>query len=70
MVRRNERLDNKHKEKVRFGMVVTLKEINGKNRIEEFIKQCILKGWLVSRIDIENKIDIYSRAEEEIIFDE
>lgn len=70
MVRRNERLDNKHKEKVRFGMVVTLKEINGKNRIEEFIKQCILKGWLVSRIDIDNKIDIYSRAEEEIIFDE
>ena len=51
-------------------MVVTLKEINGKNRIEEFIKQCILKGWLVSRIDIDNKIDIYSRAEEEIIFDE
>ena len=70
MVRRNERLDNNHKEKGRFGMVVTLKEINGKNRIEEFIKQCILKGWLVSRIDIENKIDIYSRAEEEIIFDE
>ena len=34
-----------------FGVVVTLKEINGINRIEDFIKACILRGWIVNRID-------------------
>ena len=39
------------------------------NRIEQFIQQCLFKGWLVNRINVENKIDIYNKAEEEIIFE-
>ena len=39
------------------------------NRIEQFIQQCLFKGWLVNRINLENKIDIYNKAEEEIIFE-
>ncbi|WP_172795407.1 hypothetical protein [Bacillus sp. FJAT-25509] len=47
-------------------MVVTPKEINGVNRIDDFIQQCNLKGWLVNRINVDNRIDIYQTAEEEI----
>ena len=35
----------------------------------EFIKLCMLKGWLVTSIDIQNQIDVYSKAEEEIEFE-
>ena len=58
---------------VRFGalgLVVTLKEINGVNRIDDFIQNCQLRGWLVNKIDIENRIDIYNIAEEDIHFEE
>ena len=43
--------------------------MNGINRIDEFIKLCMLKGWLVTSIDIQNQIDVYSKAEEEIEFE-
>ena len=54
---------------LQFGLVITLKEMNGINRIDEFIKLCMLKGWLVTSIDIQNQIDVYSKAEEEIEFE-
>ena len=54
---------------LQFGLVITLKEMNGINRIDEFIKLCLLKGWLVTSIDIQNQIDVYSKAEEEIEFE-
>ena len=50
-------------------MVVTLKEMNGVNRIDEFIKLCMMKNWVVNRIDVQNRIDVYSKAEEEIEFE-
>lgn len=53
---------------LQFGVVVTLKEINGVNRIDEFIKMCMIRGWVVNQIDIENQLDIYARAEEDIEF--
>lgn len=53
-----------------FGVVVTLKEINGVNRIDDFIQQCSLRGWIVTRIDVENRIDIYNAAEVDIVFDD
>jgi len=63
-----ERLDEKFGDGIRFGIVVTLKEIDGVNRIDEFIKNCTLRGWLVNKIDIKNRIDIYNIAEEKIEF--
>ena len=61
-----DRVTTKDKKCLQFGLVITLKEMNGKNRIDEFMKNCMAHGWLVNRIDVENQIDIYSRAEEEI----
>ena len=68
-IKTKERLGPKAGRGLQFGVVVTLKEMNGVNRIDEFIKLCMVRGWLVNRIDIENQIDVYSKAEEEIEFE-
>lgn len=57
------------KKELNFGVVITLKEINDINRIDDFIKACSLKGLLVSEIDIQNNINIYHMNQEEVIFD-
>ena len=64
-----ERLDEQFGIGLSFGIVITLKEINGVNRIDEFVKNAQLKGWLVHKIDVETRIDIFNIAEEEIIFE-
>lgn len=65
-----ERLDKKFGDGIKFGIVVSLKEIEGINRIDDFIKNCSLRGWLVNKIDIHNRIELYHIAEEEIDFDD
>mgnify|MGYP003444909543 CR=1 FL=1 len=67
-IKTNNRLDPKDGIGLRFGVVVTLKEINGVNRIDEFIRNCHLNGWLVNSIDIQNRIDIHEKINEEIEF--
>ena len=52
-----------------FGVVITLKEINGKNRIAEFIQQCSLRGWLVNRVNVENLVEVRNKAEEDIVWE-
>lgn len=69
-IRTKERLETKYGDGLKFGLVITLKEINGVNRIDEFIQQCSLRGWLVNRVDVDNRIDIYNLAEETIEFDD
>lgn len=59
----------KRKAPLPFGVVVTLKEMNGVNRIDDFVKMCLARGWLVNRLDIENQLDVYAKAEEEIMFE-
>jgi len=66
-VKTKERL-GKRSEGVNFGLVITLKEINGVNRISDFIHQCELRGWLVNRVDVDNRIEIYNKAQENITF--
>lgn len=61
-----ERLNNHDGEHTKFGIVITLKEMNGVNRIQDFIQQASLKGWLVNSIDIQNLTNIYNKAEENI----
>lgn len=65
-VKTSNRLDPKDGEEIRFGVVVTLKEINGVNRIDEFIRNCHLSGWLVNVINIRTRIDIHKKVNEEI----
>jgi hypothetical protein len=65
-IKTKERLDKKYGKGLKFGVVITLKEINGLNRIEEFIRQCSLRGWIVSRVNIDNKVDVYNKLQEEL----
>ena len=69
-IKTKERSSEKHGENMHFGLVVTLKEIRGVNRVDEFIKHCNLKGWLVNTISIENQINLFNIAEEEVHFDD
>ncbi len=67
-VRTKERLKGAREQGLQFGVVITLKEMNGINRIDEFIKLCMVRGWIVNRIDVNNQLDIYTHGEEDIIF--
>lgn len=68
-IKTKERMQPRSKRSLPFGVVVTLKEMNGVNRIEEFKKLCMARGWLVSTLDVHNQVDIYQRAEEDIEFE-
>ncbi len=68
-IKTNNRLDPKDGMGIRFGVVVTLKEINGVNRIDEFIRNCTLNGWLVNKIDVQARIDINKKVNEDIEFE-
>lgn len=67
-VKTNNRLDPQDGIGLRFGIIVTMKEMYGINRIDEFIRNCNLNGWLVNKIDVENRIDIHEKVNEEIEF--
>lgn len=51
-----ERLTKKYGEGLKFGVIITLKEINGVNRIDEFIQKVQLREWLVNKIDIDTQL--------------
>ena len=52
----NNRLAIKDSVWLQYSVVVTLKEMYCVKRIDEFIRYCILNGWLVNRIDILKKV--------------
>lgn len=64
-----ERLNSRDGKGINFGIVATLKEVKGKNRIDDFIRLCEMRGWIVNRIDVETKVDIYATAQENITFE-
>lgn len=64
-----ERLSSKVQRELNFGTVVTLREINGINRIQDFVTACNLRGWIVNELDVQNQVEIYNANQEEIVFD-
>ncbi len=67
-VKTNNRLDPQDGVGLRFGVVVTIKEMYGINRIDEFIRNCNLNGWLVNRVDIHSRLDVHKKVNEDINF--
>ena len=65
-----ERLTTSMTSNLNFGVVVTLREINGINRIQDFITACTLRGWIVNEINLENRLTLYNKNQEEITFDD
>lgn len=68
-VKSKDRLGKGDGKGIKFGVVITLKEINGVNRYDEFIRQCSFKGWLVNKVDVDNRLELYNIAEQEIEFE-
>ncbi len=68
-IKTNNRLDPQDGIGLRFGVVITLKEINGINRIDEFVRSCTLQGWLVNSIDIKTRVNLHEKVHESIKFD-
>ena len=52
-----------------FGLVATLREINGANRIDSFIQHCHAEGWMVRVFDVDTRIRIYNDEQVDIVFD-
>lgn len=60
----------KKPQSIKWGLVVTLKATDNKNRIEEFINSCILNQWRVYHVSIDNMIKVYNQSQLEVKFDE
>ena len=65
-----ERLTTSMTSNLNFGVIVTLREIYGVNRIQDFITACTLRCWIVNEIKLENRLTLYNKNQEEIVFDE
>lgn len=52
-----------------FGMVITFKSIDKKNRFNEFLRIARYTGWITRELDIEAMNDIYVEGQRELDFD-
>lgn len=68
-IKTKERLEKRDGYGIKFGLVVTLKEINNINRIHDFIQKARLAGWIVNEIDIDTQVDLHEKSQEVIHFD-
>lgn len=64
-----ERLRKPDGQGIRFGVVVTLKELNGVNRIDDFLNPAQLRGWIVNRLQVETQVELYHKLNEENVFE-
>lgn len=66
MIRCTERLEEKNGRGMKFGVVITMREIEGVNRMQQFINLCRVRGWIVNELSIDNRNDIYNIGEQDI----
>ena len=64
-----ERLSTRMQGGLNFAAVVTLKEIKGINRIQDFITACALRGYIVNELDVNAQVEVYNTNQEGIIFE-
>lgn len=65
-IKKTERNTKNNHQPIKFGMVITLKNTEGDNLIQDFIQQCAWNNLLVNPIRVNQKIDIYNKLSEEI----
>lgn len=66
IVTSKERLDTRTQRGLNFGVVITLHEIRGVNRIQDFVRACQLRGWIVNELHVQNRIELYNTNQEEL----
>lgn len=69
IIRRTERLDNDRKKPLHFSIVVTLKNIDGENLSEQFIRLCRAHNWFTEKLDQKVFTELYAEANEEVEFE-
>lgn len=57
------------RDRLAFGVIVTLKEMHGVNRIDDFIQQCQARGWIVNRVNVEAKVNVYNQGQMELLLE-
>lgn len=65
-VKMKERLSVGGGKQTPFAAVVTLKEIKGRNRYDDFVQACRLRGWNVTSLDVELNNELYAMENEEL----
>lgn len=60
----------KKPQSIKWGMVITLKALDGKNRFDEFMRACILNGWRVYSVSVDNMVKVYNQSQLDIQFDD
>lgn len=65
-IKTKERLDIRYGRGIRFAVAVTLRAVDGVNRIGEFIQRCSLRAWIVEEVSVENQIEIFNEGNREI----
>ncbi len=68
-VKTKERLARRDGDGIKFGLVVTLKETSGVNRVNDFIRQAQIRGWLVTKVDVDSHVELYNKLQEEVELD-
>lgn len=61
-----ERFYNDGKYGYNFALVITLKEQKGLNRSDQFVRECQSSGWIVTPISIEDNVNVYVEAQDDI----
>lgn len=69
MIRKSSRYQNGSHDSQRFGVVVTIHNLKGENRIDTFMRQCSAIGWIVERVEINNELKIYEHSQVEVEFE-
>lgn len=70
LIRTKERQEAGAGQGLPFGVVVTLREMNGVNRLDNFMQLCMLHGWIVNEYKPDVLQKVYEKAEEEINFED
>ncbi|MCM1496466.1 MAG: S8 family peptidase [Bacteroides sp.] len=70
LIRTKERQEARAGQGLPFGVVVTLREMNGINRLDNFIQLCMMHGWIVNEYKPDVLQMVYEKAEEEIDFED
>lgn len=68
-IKLKERLDTRYSNGLQYGVVVTLKALDHKNRYNEFLELCRQNYWVAIPLDVKQQIDVQQKAEETVEWD-
>ena len=65
-IKAKERSQGGARDKLGYGLVITLQEMFGRDRYADFMRLCAAAGWIVNEVEIEARVRAYFEAANEI----